>query len=271
MRSDTGPLRSYTHQAKEKLAQRNQPSLKQQSSLSELQKFVKRSRITLLDPILAHFENLYPSDPESDAEELDPEELRKEQERAKIRELKKRKIRAGGLKLPSASWHGAAMGVFVRHDIEDETMDVDIFPESPAPPLSPSLMDVDEESSQTPASKRSPAESLPPPPRARQRQKQILVDSDERRPTKRSRQSTTSSATPKSRSSTIDEEYEPDATKPPPKPTMTTTASGKPKPETYKQAWSASEQNLLEQLLEQIPDGEKYRCVHFSQLLAFNC
>jgi len=33
----------------------------------------------------------------------------------------------------------------------------------------------------------------------------------------------------------------------------------KPKPETYKQAWSVSEQNLLEQLLEEIRDGEKNR------------
>ncbi|KAJ3507592.1 hypothetical protein NLJ89_g6216 [Agrocybe chaxingu] len=33
----------------------------------------------------------------------------------------------------------------------------------------------------------------------------------------------------------------------------------KPKPETYKQAWSMEEQNLLEQLLEAIPDGEKFR------------
>jgi hypothetical protein len=41
--------------------------------------------------------------------------------------------------------------------------------------------------------------------------------------------------------------------------TRATKVTGKPKPETYKQAWSVSEQHLLEQLLEQIPDGEKYR------------
>ena len=35
----------------------------------------------------------------------------------------------------------------------------------------------------------------------------------------------------------------------------------KPKSGTYKQAWSESEQNLLEQLLEKIPDGERNRCV----------
>ena len=37
--------------------------------------------------------------------------------------------------------------------------------------------------------------------------------------------------------------------------------NGKAKSETYKQAWSVSEQHLLERLLEEIPDGEKNRCV----------
>jgi len=37
----------------------------------------------------------------------------------------------------------------------------------------------------------------------------------------------------------------------------------KVKPETYKQAWSVSEQNLLEQLLDEIQDGERCRCVFF--------
>ena len=45
----------------------------------------------------------------------------------------------------------------------------------------------------------------------------------------------------------------------------------KPKSETYKQAWSESEQNLLEQLLEKIPDGAKNRCapVFFFSLAPF--
>ena len=33
----------------------------------------------------------------------------------------------------------------------------------------------------------------------------------------------------------------------------------KPKSETYKQAWSVSEQHLLERLLSEIPDGKKNR------------
>jgi hypothetical protein len=35
----------------------------------------------------------------------------------------------------------------------------------------------------------------------------------------------------------------------------------KTRPETYKQAWSVEEQRLLEQLLEEIPEGEGFRCV----------
>jgi hypothetical protein len=35
------------------------------------------------------------------------------------------------------------------------------------------------------------------------------------------------------------------------------------KPETYRQAWSVSEQHLLERLLDEIPEGEKNRCVCF--------
>ncbi|GLB39612.1 putative SANT SWI3, ADA2, N-CoR and TFIIIB'' DNA-binding domains containing protein [Lyophyllum shimeji] len=41
----------------------------------------------------------------------------------------------------------------------------------------------------------------------------------------------------------------------------------KPKPETYKQAWSVSEQHLLEQLLEEIPDGEKNRWQKISRAM----
>ncbi|KAF5325415.1 hypothetical protein D9619_010008 [Psilocybe cf. subviscida] len=41
----------------------------------------------------------------------------------------------------------------------------------------------------------------------------------------------------------------------------------KPKPETYKQAWSTDEQNLLEQLLEEIPDGERFRWQKISRAM----
>lgn len=41
----------------------------------------------------------------------------------------------------------------------------------------------------------------------------------------------------------------------------------KPRPETYKQAWSISEQHLLERLLEEIPDGERNRWAKISQAM----
>jgi hypothetical protein len=40
----------------------------------------------------------------------------------------------------------------------------------------------------------------------------------------------------------------------------------KAKPETYKQAWSISEQHLLERLLDEIPEGEKNRWVYLGLL-----
>ena len=45
---------------------------------------------------------------------------------------------------------------------------------------------------------------------------------------------------------------------------------GKPKSETYKVAWSVSEQHLLERLLEEIPEGEKQRCADKLSLLFIN-
>ncbi|KAH6877360.1 hypothetical protein BKA70DRAFT_1346235, partial [Coprinopsis sp. MPI-PUGE-AT-0042] len=47
----------------------------------------------------------------------------------------------------------------------------------------------------------------------------------------------------------------------------TTTKKPKPKPETYKQAWSDDEQRLLEQLLDEIPEGEKFRWQKISKAM----
>lgn len=53
------------------------------------------------------------------------------------------------------------------------------------------------------------------------------------------------------------------------------TKNGKPRNETYKQAWSVEEQHHLERLLQEIPDGEKNRWVflsfHISQCLCCRC
>ncbi|EIM87084.1 uncharacterized protein STEHIDRAFT_120832 [Stereum hirsutum FP-91666 SS1] len=45
------------------------------------------------------------------------------------------------------------------------------------------------------------------------------------------------------------------------------TKNGKPRNETYKQAWSVEEQHLLERLLQEIPDGEKNRWSKISKAM----
>lgn len=61
----------------------------------------------------------------------------------------------------------------------------------------------------------------------------------------------------------INQKFEAEASPPAPEPK----ATHKPKPETYKQAWSISEQHLLERLLEEIPDGERNRWAKISQAM----
>jgi hypothetical protein len=193
-------------------------------------------------------------------EEMDEEEMRREREREKIRLLKQRKIRTCGLKLPGQRIEGGSAAVFVRHDVEDESMDVDIS------------IDHDESSNQN---ENHTTSSL---------LTQVNSNSDHkpsrnRRPTKKKLQSSSEEPLPNSRSRKKSRIGAPPNSKPPPPPpplsppksrassppndraTNTQDTTRKPKPETYKQAWSISEQHLLEQLLEQIPEGEKHRYV----------
>lgn len=151
--------------------------------------------------------------------EIDTEQLRREREREKIRQLKKRKIRTCGLKLPSLRMEGST-AVFIRHDVEDESMDVDI-----------SLVDDNQ-----------PGKFYPKHRVTREAHK-IDIPSSKSQPRKKVRKNDPEKSPPPNLQADL----------PPSKETR------KPKPETYKQAWSVSEQHLLEQLLEQIPEGEKYR------------
>ena len=119
-----------------------------------------------------------------------------------------------------------ASGVHVRRDIGDESADVDIATTDGASVSLPSA-----ESSQ-PARSRSPrpaTRTRRPPPTAR-----------------------THATTAKAK---IRSEPDKCALMLPP-----VAKKEKPKSETYKQAWSVSEQHLLERLLSEIPDGEKNRC-----------
>ena len=113
-----------------------------------------------------------------------------------------------------------ASGVHVHCDIGDESSDVDIATTDGASVSLPSA-----ESFQPAHSLRFVTRSQRPPPTAR-----------------------THTTTTKSKIRS-----EPD------KCTLIPAKSEKPKSETHKQAWSISEQHLLERLLTEIPDGENNR------------
>lgn len=205
------------------------------------------------------------SDPEPESEEeVDPIEHQREAERQKIRELKRRQIR-GGLSLPLSRISGS-MGVFIRHDVDDDAMDVDVsiddgedaraaatpFAEPDLAPPQPRPY----------ATKAIPVPSPSPPPLPKQRvtikaksvPKSKKGDEETYIPRKKSK------ATQRHPSPGSDDDDAPKL----PKPRGNST---KPKPETYKQAWSTSEQNLLEQLLEEIPEGQKFRWQQISQAM----
>ena len=257
----------YAHALKSRAAliQRNHPVPTQQKPLSELQLFVKRARKTLVDPILARFEKISSPEPSSSEEEADPEEVRRQQEREKIRHLKNRKIYGSGLSFPASSTLSlkpqGTEGVFIRRDIEDETMDVDID-------LGDSL-EVCEDKMNGDLPSKGSSSALVTDTRAGVRIRRPTIKKAHLDGTANIKEKTK-----KSKSSSVivplgpppDPQSSPEDISPAENPpedlkTKRKLKGPKPKPETYKQSWSVSEQNLLEQLLEEIPDGEKFRHV----------
>lgn len=203
---------------------------------------------------------------------VDAVERRRELEREKIRELKKRQIK-GGLSLPLSTTAGS-MGVFIRHDVDDEAMNVDVSiddGEETAVPSAP-------QSQPRPYATKAPPPLSPPP----KRNATIKSSSKPKRekghgnlyaPRKKSR-IPLPSPPPEPDEEDGEEDGEEDNEEnndddmPPPKSTEGPRAKRtKPKPETYKQAWSMSEQNLLEQLLEEIPEGERFRWQKISKAM----
>ena len=244
---DPTPLQNLTIQIQQTRAQRIQPHPTQHTALSDLQLLVKNARRAILDPVLSLFD--LAADPDDgdaeteDAQILDPAEARRERERQKLRELKKRKIRTtyGGLGLPPQA------GVYIRRDVEDESAEVDVTLDGR----------VGEDGDEVSSSLRH---SLPSSS-ARARKPTFKV-------TSLSHSHSRTVLVPKRQKDT-----EEGCTPTPLSPTSSKQAPrrnpGKLKSDTYKQAWSDAEQHLLEQLLEQIPDGEKNRYVCFLSCLVF--
>lgn len=262
---DPTPLRSLATRLKDTYARQRQPSTKQTAPLSALQALVKSARVTIIDPVLMSFPEL--SEDEED-EPPDPEELRRIQEREKIRELKRRRIHgdAGMYGLSGlALRRPGAEAVFVRRDVEDESAEVDISLDdaeerrpaegsaSTATPSSAVDLDMDVD---------TPATSVVASPHSSHGGKHLptllaATASRSRRSTAKasSRAQTTKNSSGKNRPAPAAEPKTEDAEEQEPK----LNKKGKPRPETYKQAWSVEEQHLLERLLEEIPDGEKNR------------
>ncbi|KAG0699396.1 hypothetical protein DFH29DRAFT_1002001 [Suillus ampliporus] len=227
---------------------------------------------------------------------------RRERAHAKIQKLKERKITYDAVTKSGE----VADAVFVRNDVDDESGEVDISESSHwlSGNDSPS-MDMDDSTNttvpSTPSTLAPPELAQPVASWSRRRtstihQRQPLVSQSDslvrssrtRKPSlKLQRQSlnTNMEANVESMSMSITipplstlgkrsrnsadikninrtPKAEPSPSAPEPK-----ADTDKPRPETYKQAWSVSEQHLLERLLEEIPDGERNRWAKISQAM----
>lgn len=235
---------------------------------------MRNSRKTVIDPVLS----LYPplSSDEED-EPPDPEEVRKILEREKIRDLKKRRIDGGaGYSSLGLRKSQTQEGVHIRLDQKDESAEVEIWdscqgtttcdlvrktetPVSAATSEPHASMEVDTPPTSLVASPDS-LQSLPPTsetlrnPTSGRTRKLTRKAAEYTRPEKHAKK-TKDKGKPENISSAIPDEEPHDL----PASESNLDKRGKPRPETYKQAWSVSEQHLLERLLEEIPDGEKNR------------
>jgi hypothetical protein len=184
---------------------------------------VRAARRTIIEPVLASFE--LSSDSSDEEQQPAPDE------RQQIHRIH---LRKSGLTV-------RASGVHILRNMQDESQDVDIATDGDSlGPMSSSVIP-----------------SLPPPhcptkPTAisnpRMRSPRL---SRPRRPlTTRPHMAKTRQHAPQTKQLS-----EPDRVSPEP----SVAKKEKPRSETYKQAWSVSEQHLLERLLAEIPDGEKNR------------
>jgi len=228
---DPTPLRTFTADLRAAHHARSQPSTKQQSALSSAQQLVRAARRTIIEPVLASFEL---SSDSSDEEHLPaPDNLRNSHERTPIRRIH---LRKSGLTV-------RASGVHILRSMEDESADVDIATDGE--PLVPPLGGITSPSSPYPT--ESPAIS-----NSRMRSPHV---------TRPRRPLPTRSHVAKAKIRTLKDKQlsEPDS--------IPSAKKEKPKSETYKQAWSISEQHLLERLLTEIPEGEKNRWSKISKAM----
>lgn len=228
----------------------------QQTPLSDLQVLVKTAKSEILDPILemvAKSTTFLHVD--SEEEDLDPLERSRFDEQRVISELKRRKVRGRGSGLSLLTTRNV---VFVRNDLEDETGEVDI--DSWANERNDANLNPDTPSQSV--TEWPPKTAKPSLKVNERRRKSMCKTSEERSKTKakllpfaksRSHSKVTNCSSDVLSPSDDDGLTKIDGH------TDVDMPAHHSKSETYKQAWSIDEQNLLEQLLETIPVGEKYR------------
>ncbi|KAJ7132879.1 hypothetical protein C8R43DRAFT_930247 [Mycena crocata] len=253
---DPKPLQNFALTARTTYAERNKPSTIQRSELSELQKFVKEARRTIVDPVLALFDD-QPDEEEATNTPESPKDAKKLKHDA-----------CAALKIPRVLPRGPS-GLFTRR-----TFDIDMDLDTTA-----STTAVDSESTRGPSSsttsplcRSSPSPKALPmalakPVRTRRISTKLQhqnLDRSEALVTRSRRKSSAATAKREPSLEPIPEpEPEPEPEKPPsPPPTVLGKRARKvstTKPDTYKVMWSASEQNLLERLLEEIPQEDPRR------------
>lgn len=220
---DPTPLRAFATDLRATHHARSQPSMKQQSALSSAQQLVRTARRTIIEPVLASFE--------LSSDSSDEEQQPSLAERDQIRSIHLRKSRLTV----------RASGVHILRNMQDESQDVDIATDgeplapkhssvitSPLAPHCPTEPAVISNSRMRSPRLSRPRRPLPTRPHATKAKQRALETR---------RLSEPESVTPE----------------------LPTAKKEKPRSETYKQAWSVSEQHLLERLLAEIPDGEKNR------------
>ncbi|KAI0083793.1 hypothetical protein BDY19DRAFT_1097277 [Irpex rosettiformis] len=255
---DPAPFKALEVGTRLERRQRLEPSLKQTSPLSSLQQLVKDARASIIDPVFQE----YPPPSDEEEEPLDPEELRRIREREKIRELKRRKVH-GSSRFYGLSGLGLrkmdAEAVFVREDQADESADVDIGVgglDSQTSGTTPSSVQEIKQDADTPAT------SIASLPSMNDEKPSVTVTGRSARNKRPTRKIEPSSKLPEaSTSKQIIEETAPQDEEP------KLDKKGKPRPETYKQAWSVEEQHLLERLLDEIPEGSKNRWAQISKAM----
>jgi len=230
---DPTPLRTFAADLRAAHHARSQPSTKQQTALSSAQQLVRTARRNIIEPVLASFE----LSSDSSDEEQPPA-----REREPIRLLHLRKSRLTV----------RASGVHILRDMEDESADVDIATEGE--PLAPTPCSVITSLPSSPYPTESPVMS-------NSRMRSSHLSRPRRPPPTRLHAAKVKAkpCTPKAK-----QLCEFDRAPPPGPPTI---VKEKPKSETYKQAWSISEQHLLERLLAEIPEGEKNRWSKISKAM----